>query len=148
MRKTSGFFLVLAVFSLFFISGCIGNPCPAQQGQVYCGYCSDDRALTGNPNGGQCRYCPSGYSCSTSNICGELKCVPGGNGNGNTNGNWNNGANDGGNVVQQKTYYASCSQCKGAYSSYSYRGPSYDVCNAYYQTCVVAQCGKILDNCR
>jgi hypothetical protein len=51
-------------------------------------------------------------------------------------------------TTTQTTYYASCSQCQGQYPLYSYRGPSYAVCNNYYQTCVQAGCEKILDNCR
>ena len=47
----------------------------------------------------------------------------------------------------QKTYYASCSECQGQYRLYSYRGPSYGVCNNYYQACLQAGCQKILYNC-
>ena len=133
--------LFFAIGLLILLSGCLGDKaiCPSQGGQVLCGYCKDDRALTGNPHGGQCRYCPQGSYCS-GDVCGDIKCVASGGGNG------NNVPNDGN--QQQTTYYASCSGCNGAYRTYSYRGPSYDTCNAYYQACVVAECEKILDNCR
>jgi hypothetical protein len=61
---------------------------------------------------------------------------------------WNQPGGSGSTVQQTTSYYASCSQCPGSYSLYSYRGGSYETCNAYYQVCVIAGCGKILDNCR
>lgn len=123
----------LLVSGIVFFSGCTASEiCPAEVGQTLCGYCSEDRMATGNPHGGQCRYCPEGYSCS-GDICGDITCKAGGGGGG------------GGGT---KTYYASCSQCKGEHSMYSYNGYSYETCNYYYNLCVDAQCGKILDNCR
>lgn len=121
-----------------------GNVCPARSDEVYCGYCSADRMATGNPNGGACRYCPAGYQCSYSDICGDLKCHPGA---GAPGGESSGSGSSAGTTA--RTYYASCSQCTvGPYGMYSYRGGSYGVCNGYYQACVQARCGKILDNCR
>ncbi len=108
--------------------------CPVRQGQTFCGYCSDDPAT--NPAGGKCRYCDQGYSCST-NVCAPSEGFCKGSG----------GGGGGGGGGTQKIYYASCNQCQYS-SGYSYRGYSYETCNAYYQACVYAQCGKILDNCR
>lgn len=103
--------------------------CPPRQGQTFCGYCSEDPSAA--VNGGKCVYCPQGYTCA-SDFCRDIKCSAGA---------------SGGGSAAQKTYYASCSQCVGI-SGYSYRGPSYDACYAYYVACVESGCGKILDNCR
>ncbi len=45
-------------------------------------------------------------------------------------------------------YYASCSGCSGAQSTYSYRGEDYETCYYYYDLCVKNSCDKIYDNCR
>jgi hypothetical protein len=52
-----------------------GVICPSESGYVKCGYCSEDAATSGNPNAGQCRYCPTGTTCQGS-ICGKISCVP------------------------------------------------------------------------
>lgn len=76
-------FLILYASGLFsglpdFGTG--GNPlCPSESGYIKCGYCSEDAATSGNPNAGQCRYCPTGTTCKGS-ICGEISCVPTGGG--------------------------------------------------------------------
>jgi hypothetical protein len=46
-----------------------------------------------------------------------------------------------------QVYYVGCTECANG-QIYSYRGPDYAVCNAYYQQCVYAQCGNEKDNCR
>lgn len=133
---------VLLVFVSLFLSGCLGNDkslCQPEPGYVRCGYCSEDAALSDNPNAGQCRYCPTGSECR-GDVCGELKCVK--------PGSRSNYDNDNYNPPDQKQYYASCSSCDGPYRTYSYRGYSYETCNAYYQVCVESSCDKILDNCR
>ncbi len=66
--------LALCVGSLLAVSGC-GDPCKAKAGYVTCGYCNEDRLLSGNPHAGTCRYCKAGYACS-GDICGDdLTCV-------------------------------------------------------------------------
>lgn len=86
--------------------------------------------------------CPSGYYKYTTS---DGHCCPEGHPYYYDGGCW---SKPGGSTVQTTTYYASCSQCPGSIPLYSYRGGSYEVCNAYYQTCVLSGCGKILDNCR
>lgn len=137
--------LALLVVPVVLLSGCLDGDgdggdiiCPAQSGDILCGYCNEDAALSDNPHAGKCRYCPTGYRCSFSDICGDLTCTAGG----------SDGGDGGGGGGGTTTYYASCSGCDGPYSTYSYRGPSYSVCNGYYQACVIASCDKILDNCR
>lgn len=98
--------------------------CPAEQGYTLCGYCS---------NIDQCKYCPQGTYCP-SDFCYSDICP------------YSSGGTSGGGG--SKYYYASCSQCKYGYSGYSYEGYDYATCNYYYQLCVAAECGKILDNCR
>ncbi|MBS3068447.1 hypothetical protein J4450_07100 [Candidatus Micrarchaeota archaeon] len=136
---------ILLVFISLFLSGCLGNDkslCPSKPGYVKCGYCAEDAAFSDNPNIGQCTYCPTGTQCS-GDPCEGIKCVKSGSGN-----NYDNDNNNGYSPPSQKQYYASCSGCEGGYRTYSYRGYSYETCNAYYQVCVEASCEKILDNCR
>ena len=88
---------VLGIAAIFIISGCISsNPediCPSQKGSVLCGYCNQDASASDNPNAGQCRYCPSGSTCSYTDVCGELKCIKSGDGT-------NDGGNGGGGTQQ------------------------------------------------
>ena len=91
-----------------------------------CHQCSEGYYLF-DTSGGHC--CPNGYPYYYDGSC------------------WNQPGRSGSNGAQT-TYYASCSGCTGYYRTYSYRGGSYETCNAYYQVCVIAECSKILDNCR
>ncbi len=73
---------LLAPLALLLFTACPGDPCDEKAGSVLCGYCNEDRAATGNPHAGMCRYCASGTTC-TGSICGDLACVaPGGGGGG------------------------------------------------------------------
>ena len=103
-----------------------GHCCPEGYSHYYDGKCHQcsQGYYQYDTSGGHC--CPEGYPYYYDGKC------------------WNK---PGGSTVQT-TYYASCSQCPGNYPLVSYRGSSYETCNAYYQGCAIAGCGKILDNCR
>jgi len=110
--------------------------CEAQAGKILCGFCSEDDTYSGNPYADKCIYCPQGTYCAGTDICGDVTCV-----------SYGDDYTDGDGTAPTR-YYASCSQCQGYYSTYSYSGYDYGVCNTYYQICVQAMCQKILDNCR
>jgi len=156
--KTLLVHVVAITIVLVLICGCFDNSAGGSTGNTYSGssscgtgyYKYSTSAGHCCPEGypyyydGKCHQCSQGYyqyDTSAGHCCPEGypyysdgKC-------------WKQSGNSG-STGQQTTYYASCSQCQGYYHLYSYRGGSYETCNAYYQTCVFARCGKILDNCR
>jgi len=150
--------VVAITIVLVLISGCFDNPAGGSPDNTYggsnscgtgyykystsAGHCCSE----GYPHyyDGKCHKCSQGYyqyDTSAGHCCSEgYPYYYGGS-------CWNRPGSSGP-TVQQTTYYASCSQCPENYPLISYRGGSYEICNAYYQGCVIARCGKILDNCR
>jgi hypothetical protein len=111
---------LIASMALAFSTACgVLDPCPGQQD---CGHgsCAPTSASC-CPSGTQ--YCDAPYTCGSDNLC--------------------HGSGGGG-----CTYYVSANGCTVGYSTVSYCGSNYSVCNGYYQTAVASQCTKILDNCR
>ncbi|MDO9035411.1 MAG: hypothetical protein Q7U51_09440 [Methanoregula sp.] len=139
-----------------------GHCCPGGYPYYYDGNCWNQPAGSGTTGGGAMGAGATGGSTTGSGTSGgeggPLIVRGGGCPSGtyysqgvcwktSTGGGTTGGGTSGGGTTTT-TYYASCSQCQGYYSTYSYRGPSYATCNNYYWTCVEAGCGKILDNCR
>jgi hypothetical protein len=81
--------LIAAAIFFFVYYSNNGGPCQKEEGSVLCGYCSEDAALSDNPNAGKCRYCPSGTRCSYDSICGDLTCTTSGSSGGSSGGGSN-----------------------------------------------------------
>lgn len=107
-----------------------GTPCPqtSDEGGHLCGYCNLDAALSDNPNAGQCRYCPGGYTCSYDNICGQLQCV----------GSGSDGSNGNGGYVNQMCNSGECysgGYCCPGYAPYFCNNACYDTAGAHSAGC-------------
>lgn len=59
---------VIAVIAAAALAACAGPECPAKDGYLSCGYCSEDVILSSNPHAGMCTYC--------SKTCGTDPCNP------------------------------------------------------------------------
>lgn len=116
------FFLILFFISIALtISSCdLTDKCP---GKELCGTGCMTIGSSCCPDGAH--YCEAPATCNAANLCQA------------------DGTND-----PSGTYYVSASGCTNGYSTVSYRGSDYAVCNSYYILAVAAQCTKILDNCR
>ena len=116
---TKNITILFSFLTIIIISSCGADKCP---GEEVCGSgCM--------PTGSSC--CADGaHYCDAPAVCTNNLCYA-------------NGGDD-----PTGTYYVSANGCTGYYSTVSYRGNDYSVCNAYYQIAVAAACTKILDNCR
>lgn len=140
----SGYSLILVfllvLIPVIFVSGCTDAGlagCSETSGDMHlCGYCAEDRALSSNPNAGQCRYCKDGYDCSYSDICGDLRCTRSGTSGG--------GGGGGGGTTN---YWVSCSGCQSGQRSIYYNGPSYQTCREYWNACYQNSCTDKKSNC-
>jgi hypothetical protein len=112
--------LILSLLVFAALSACAVDKCP---GEEVCGSGCMTTGASCCPDGEH--FCASPYTCSASNTC--------------TGGSSNDPSG---------TYYVSANGCTVGYSTVSYRGNDYAVCNGWYQVAVAAQCTKILDNCR
>jgi hypothetical protein len=104
-----------------------GKCCPFDFPYYYnreCNRCQREHFIY-NTSAGHC--CPKGYPYYYSDRC------------------WDNAEGSG---ASQSSYYLSCCRCKGAAGTYSYTGDSFEICNAYYQACVISECDMVTSNCR
>jgi hypothetical protein len=121
------------------------NSCPQIKGKILCSqqckyndYWNDGVKVSDMvANAGKCMYCDSGTTCDwgMAGICGGFRCNASGNNNSN------------GNIQNAKNYLVACSGCQDGQRSYYYNGPSWGICNYYYNLCIQNYCTDKKTNC-
>jgi len=110
-----------------------GSICPSKSGYITCGYCSEDRFFSDNPNAGQCIYCPTGTKCQ-GDVCEGITCSGG------------SGTTGGGSSSPSINYYVLCWDCQ-AVKNVSYNGRDATICGYYWNLCDIYQCRNMRRKC-
>lgn len=121
------------------------NPCPQIEGKTLCSqqckyndYWNDGvRVSDMVANAGKCMYCDAGTTCDweIGGICGGFKCKAAGT------------SSPNGGIQNANNYLVACSGCQEWQSSYYYNGPSWAICNYYYNLCIQDNCTDKKTNC-